>query len=189
MNNDTSGIYDSPAFSYFPSANYSTPKEINPLNYSSNSNIRLSNYNLLGSNLKEESKSFGSTKDRMNDFANLSKKKKVNSVIKILNYIASTSTRTNRKTHLSAFQKVNDAHISSIGTGVNYKKIVEEDEDIIRPTAILVSSFDPKKRKRMREEYSFDKINPKKSDNEIYNKISRNEQKSSSAYSSKLLIR
>ena len=189
-NYDTSGIYDSPSLSYFPNAYNSTPIEKNPLNFSSNSNIRLSNYNLLESNLKDESKSCESTKERINEFCNHSKKKKVSPVIQILNYITGVTIRPNRKIHKSAFNKLNESDGFSIGAGVNFKKIVEEDEDILKPTPIIVSTFDGKKRKRMREDYSFDKINPKKSDKkqEFLNKIERLEHKSSSAYSSKFSI-
>lgn len=159
----------------------STPNEPNQLNFSSNSNIRLSNYNLLGSNNKEEAKSCESIKEKINDFNNLSKKKKVNPVVKILNYITKMNSKGNNMAHPSAFRKLNDNHL--IGAGVNYKKIAEENEDIVKPKPIIVSSLDSKKRKRMRDEDSFDKINPKKSFNE---KILK---KNSSGHTSKMNLK
>jgi len=73
---------------------------------------------------------------------------------------------------------------------VNYKKYVEEDENVIKPSPIYLSSFDPKKRKRVREEYSFDKLVTKKSDKKelpSFNKMSMSEPKSIT-HSSKFLL-
>lgn len=184
---DTSIIYDSPSLSFYPNPNYSTPSGHNKMNVSSNSNIKLSNYNLLGSMQKDdESKSFDNSK-LIDNGINSSKKKRSNAVIRIIKYITSVTSRGSEKIHSLAFKKLGEGGNSLISV-VNYKKLVEEDENIIRPSPIYLSSFDPKKRKRVREEYSFDKFNPKKSDKKeiLSSKTSMSEPKSMT-YSSKLV--
>jgi len=84
---DTSAIYDSPSLSCYPNPNYSTPSGNNKMNISANSNIKLSNYNLLGSMQKEEeSKSFENSKLIDNGLIS-SKKKRSNPIVRIIKYI------------------------------------------------------------------------------------------------------
>lgn len=160
---DTSAIYDSPSLACYPNPNYSTPSGNNKMNISANSNIKLSNYNLLGSMQKEEeSKSLDNSKINDDGFIP-SKKKRSNPVIRIIKYITSVTSRGSEKIHSLAFKQTHEGGNTLVSV-VNYKKLAEEDENMIRPSPIYLSSFDPKKRKRMREEYSFDKLYTKKSD-------------------------
>ena len=201
--NDTSAIYDSPSLNFYPQANFN--HQLNQ-DMSANSNIRLSNYNLMGSTgpKPEENRSLDLSKDNIKiDLGNsvvreIRGKRRGPPVQRIVNYIATAANRAVpavKQNSSSAFKKLNESD-SSILAGINFKKIVEYDEEIVKPTPIILSTFDQKKRKRVRGEDDFDKINPKKSDlkKEAYlaeNKgkiiYSRTEQKSNNnSFTSKL---
>ena len=108
-----------------------------------------------------------------------SKKKRSNPVIRIIKYITSVTSRGSEKIHSLAFKQTDEVGNALVSV-VNYKKYVEEDENVVKPSPIYLSSFDPKKRKRVREEYSFDKLATKKSDKKELpsNKMSMSEPKS-----------